>query len=85
MQLTDRVLQTKTFRSDTNTLATEAADLVRTVKKHIEITNCDHCKRVLNNIEIVAPNQATTRPQNGRTDSNRHNPTDKLGSEYYNG
>jgi hypothetical protein len=47
--MVDNVLADKSFskESNTNTLAAEAADLVRKVKRHIEQDGCVCCKEAL--------------------------------------
>jgi hypothetical protein len=51
--LTDRTLTDKSFvkqsdtNTNTNTLAAEAADVVRKVKRHIEQDGCVCCKEAL--------------------------------------
>ena len=57
------ILSQKHFRQSSSpfpdTLAEETKIWISRMKKHLEITNCDHCKRVLNNIEIEAGGQPT--------------------------
>lgn len=75
------ILSQKDFHqsSSPDTLAAETKVWISRIKRHIETTNCPHCKKVLNNIE------AGDQPTSSDYAAHNHNPTGKLGSECYNG
>jgi hypothetical protein len=63
-------------------LAVESAELIHRIKKHIEITNCEHCKRVLNNIDIEAGGQPTPSISTSAANQLRHHSKQAGPNEY---
>jgi N-acetylmuramoyl-L-alanine amidase CwlA len=67
------ILSQKDFRqesqSNPDTLAAETTIWISRIKRHIEITNCDHCKRVLNDNNNEAGSEPAPKPDATKTQS----------------